>query len=85
MRAALGLRETLSVPKSPAVTTFTCVTFTSAVAVCHAESWQSGGDQVGVREGDALIWTDVAQCTMYSTVCRLLLSSMFGSFQKFTS
>lgn len=54
MRAGLGLGEPLSVPKSPAVTTFSCVAFTSAGDVCHAESWQcegGSGDQVGVKGG----------------------------------
>lgn len=67
MRAALGLREPLTVPKSPAVTTFSYVTFTSAVAACHAERWLSEGIRwSGGSEGGEWSWTDVDERLMYS-------------------
>lgn len=77
MRAGLGLREPLSVPKSRAVTTFSYVTFTSAVAVCHTESWQSEGIrwkwQRGVSEGGQK-WLS-ASCTAWGPSLRCMLRS----------
>lgn len=52
-------------PKVTAVTTFSYVTFTSAVAVCHAEVWLAEVDQVGVSEGGEWSGTDVAECILY--------------------